>query len=143
MNNPLVAAVTVEGAGNIVPTVTGTGQVQVGTLTASKSVMAPTVNATASLTVGGGSTVSKIVYYSTASITPAAVAAQSCSDQTYTVNGLTAADNLGSIRPPGALGNVGVSGYASAANTLDLHFCNPSAASVTPPAGVYVFLAMH
>ncbi|MGC9291813.1 MAG: hypothetical protein ACP5EP_03710 [Acidobacteriaceae bacterium] len=142
-NNSLLPAMTVEGAGNAVPTATGTGQMQVGTVVASNSVMAPTVNATASLTVGGGSTVGKVVYYATAPITPAVVAAQSCSDQTYTISGLTAADNLGSIRPPGALGNVSVSGYASAANTLDLHFCNPSAASVTPPAGVYGFLAMH
>ena len=77
------------------------------------------------------------------SITPTAVAATSCSDQTVAVTGLLTTDMLSQIAPPAALGNVSMSGYASAANTLTLHFCNPSAASVTPPAGVYTFRATH
>jgi len=77
------------------------------------------------------------------SVTPAAVAAASCSDQTVNVTGLLATDMLSQIAPPAALGNVSMSGYASAANTLTLHFCNPSAASVIPPAGVYTFRATH
>jgi hypothetical protein len=77
------------------------------------------------------------------SFSPAAVATASCSDQTVSVNGLLATDLLSQIAPPAALGNVSMSGYASAANTLTLHFCNPSAASVTPPAGVYTFRATH
>jgi hypothetical protein len=131
-DGPLEASVTVTGNGNVAPATPGNGNVQTGTITLSGSI-----------TVGGGSKVNAINYYSTASITPTAVSAQTCSDQTFTVTGLTTSDNLGSITPPAALGNVSVSGYVSAANTLDLHFCNPSAASVTPPAGVYGFLAMH
>jgi hypothetical protein len=77
------------------------------------------------------------------SVTPTAVAAASCSDKTVTVNGLLATDILSQIAPPAALGNVSMTGYASAANTLTLHFCNPSTASVTPPAGVYTFRATH
>lgn len=131
---------------------TGTGNTSctftLGTLNAGSAVNAPTVTATSavatpSLTVGGGTAVTHVAYYSTGAVTPTAVAAQSCSDQTFAVSGLTAADNVGSVQPPGALGNVSLLGYASAANTLTLHFCNVSAASVTPPAGSYAFLAMH
>lgn len=119
-----------------------------GVLNAGAAVNAPAVAAsssvtTPSLTVGGGSAVTKISYDSTGPVTPAAVAAQSCSDQTFAVSGIVATDNLGSIHPPGALGNVSVEGYVSATNTLTLHFCNVSSASVIPPAGAYSFLAMH
>ncbi|MEO7005314.1 MAG: hypothetical protein ABI064_07725 [Acidobacteriaceae bacterium] len=137
---------------NTVDCGTGTGDTSctftLGILNAGTSVNAPTVAASAavttpSLTVGGGSAITHAAYDSTGSITPAAVAATSCSDQTFAVSGLTAADNLGSIHPPGVLGNLSMQGYASAANTLTLHFCNVSAASVIPPAGAYTFLAMH
>ena len=131
---------------------TGTGNTSctftLGILNAGSSVNAPTVVASASITtpslsVGAGSTVSQISYYTTGAVTPTAVAAQSCNDQTFTVNGLVATDNLGSIRPPAALGNLSMDGYPSAANTVLLHFCNVSAASVIPPSGAYTFLAMH
>jgi hypothetical protein len=137
---------------NTVDCGTGTGDTSctftLGTLNAGTSVNAPTITAsssvaTPSLTVGGGSAITHVAYYTTGTITPAAVAAQSCSDQTFSVSGLTAADNLASVHPPGALGNVSVDAYSSAANTLTLHFCNASAVSVVPPAGAYTFLAMH
>ena len=119
------------------------GVVNAGTAVNAPAVAAGTSVTTPSLTVGGGSAVTHVSYDATAAITPAAVGAGACSDQTFAVSGLAAADDLGSIRPPAGLGNVSVDGYASAANTLTLHFCNASAASVTPPAGVYSFLAMH
>ena len=131
---------------------TGTGDTSctftVGTLQAGSTVNSPSVVASQSMTtptlnVGSGSTVSHISYYTTGSITPASVQAQSCSDQTFTVTGLSATDNLGSIRPPAPLGNVSMNGYASAANTLILHFCNMTATGAVPPAGAYTFLAMH
>ncbi len=126
---------------NTVDCGTGTGDTSctftLGVLNAGTAVTTP------SLTVGGGSALSHVALLSTGAVTPAAVGAQSCSDQTFTVSGIAATDNLGSIRPPGGLGNVSVAGYASATNTLTLHFCNVSAASVTPPAGSYTFLAMH
>lgn len=80
---------------------------------------------------------------STGAITPAAVTAQTCSDQTFTVAGLLTTDRISAISPPSALGNVSVQGYVSAANTLLLHFTNPSVANVTPPAGSYTFAAFR
>jgi hypothetical protein len=95
------------------------------------------------LQVGGGTVLSAINLYSTASITPTVVSASSCSDQTFSVSGLAAADNVSSVTPPSALGNLSLNAYATAAGTILLHFCNPSASPVTPPAGVYSFLAVH
>lgn len=93
----------------------------------------------ASLVVGAGSTVNAINYYVTASITPTSVTNATCSDQTFTISGLTTSDSITAVKPPSSLGNVTINGYVSASNTLLLHFCNPSAAPVTPPAGVYSF----
>jgi hypothetical protein len=92
---------------------------------------------------GGGSAITSMVIYSTGNITPTAVAANSCSDQTFAVTGLLATDRISQATPPAALGNVSLNAYPSAAGTVLLHFCNPSSSSVTPPAGVYSFLAVH
>jgi hypothetical protein len=102
-----------------------------------------TCNITTSMTVGGGTALHAMNLYSTASITPTAVTASSCSDQTFVVSGLLATDRVSSIAPPSVLGNLSLGGYASAANTVLFHFCNPSSSPVTPPAGVYSFLAVH
>jgi hypothetical protein len=131
---------------------TGTGDTSctftLGVLNAGSAVNSPSVVASASVTtpslnVGAGSTVSRIGYYTTGVVTPAAVPAQSCNDQTFTVSGLMVTDNLGSIRPPASLGNLSMGGYASAVNTVLLHFCNVTTTSTVPPAGAYTFLAMH
>ena len=131
---------------------TGTGDTSctftLGILNAGNSINSPTVSASASITtpslsVGGGSPISHVAYYTTGVVAPTSVAAQSCSDQTFTVSGLVAADNLGSIHPPTALGNLSIEGYTSSANTVSFHFCNVSATSAVPPAGAYTFLAMH
>jgi hypothetical protein len=119
-----------------------------GTLNAGSSINSPAVVASASITtpsldVGGGSPISHIGYYTTGAVTPVAVPAQSCNDQTFPVSGLVVADNLGSIRPPAALGNLSVDGYSSATDTVLLHFCNISTTSAVPPIGAYTFLAMH
>lgn len=131
---------------------TGTGDTSctftLGILNAGSSVNSPSVVASASITtpslnVGAGSAISRIGYFTTGAVTPTAVAAQSCNDQTFSVSGIAATDNLGSIRPPASLGNLSMSGYANAANTVLLHFCNMATTSAVPPAGAYTFLAMH
>lgn len=90
-----------------------------------------------------GTMLTQMASYSTASITPAAVSAASCSDQTFPLQGVTTADRISNIIPPAALGNVSLNGYISASDTLLLHFCNPSGSSAIPPAGVYSILAVH
>jgi len=90
-----------------------------------------------------GSTLSRMTLYSTASISPSAVTGASCADQAFPLKGATTADRISNIVPPSALGNVSLNGYISAPDTLLLHFCNPSGAIATPPAGVYAILAVH
>lgn len=113
------------------------------TSASASTVAASTSVKTAQLTVGSSSPVNAVTFYSTGAITPASVPGASCSDQTFSVAGLQTIDNLGSISPPAALGNISINGYVSAANTLTLHLCNVSQTSATPPAGAYAFLAMH
>jgi hypothetical protein len=113
-------------------------------LTSSLKTFNVPVKVNGTLQVGpSGSPVTQFVLYSTPSIRPAAVKAATCLDQTFTVPGLTTADRLTALTPPSTLGNVSLTAYVSVANTLLLHFCNPSASSVIPPAGVYSFLATH
>jgi len=90
-----------------------------------------------------GSGLSQMKIYSTASITPAAVGAATCSDQTFALEGVTTADRVSNVTPPGALGNISINAYISARDKLLLHFCNPGASSVSPPRGIYSVLAVH
>lgn len=95
------------------------------------------------LTVGEGSPLSRMKIYATAGIAAANVAAQSCKDVTQTVQGLAKADLITGITPPKSLGNLSLNAYASAPDTLTLHFCNPAPSSVSIPSGVYSFLSVH
>ncbi len=92
-----------------------------------------------------GATVNKILYLETGNITPAAVTANTCSDQTFAVTGLVqTSDLIGEVKyPTGTLGNLSLNGLVSANNTILLHFCNPSAANATPPAGNYGFVVFR
>lgn len=95
------------------------------------------------LTLGEGSPLSRMKIYSTPSIATANVAAQSCKDVTQAVPGLTKSDLITGITPPKSLGNLSLNTYASAADTLTLHFCNPTSSSVAVPSGVYSFLSVR
>jgi hypothetical protein len=95
------------------------------------------------LTVGEGSPLSKMKIYATHSVPPATVAAQSCVDVTETLSGLAKSDLVTAIAPPGPFGSLSLNAYASAADTLTLHFCNPTKTSVAIPSGVYSFLGVH
>jgi hypothetical protein len=95
------------------------------------------------LTVGEGSPLTRMKIYSTPSVAGTTVAAQSCKDVTQAVSGLAKSDLITGITPPRAFGSVSLNAYASAPDTLTLHFCNPTAASVAIPSGVYSFLSVH
>jgi hypothetical protein len=90
-----------------------------------------------------GSDLSQMKIYSTSSITPTAVPATTCSDQTFALEGVTTADRVSNVTPPGTLGNISINAYILARDTLLLHFCNPSAFGVSPPRGIYSLLAVH
>jgi len=95
------------------------------------------------LRLGEGSPLSKMKIYSTSSVAASAVQAHSCVDVAAQVPGLAKPDLITAISPPKNLGNLSLNAYTGASDTLTLHFCNPTAASVPIPAGAYTFLAVH
>lgn len=101
------------------------------------------IQAGSTLTLGAGTPLSQMKVYRTDGIAGSRVPAQSCVDVKASVPGLTEADQITGLRPPLPLGNLSMNGYASAAGIVTLHFCNPTALSVSIPAGAYSFLAMH
>jgi hypothetical protein len=93
-------------------------------------------------TLGAGTALSQMKIYTT-KLGGTPVPAQSCVDVTGTAAGLAVTDEVSGVRPPAPLGNLALNAYAKEANSVTLHFCNPSAASVNTPAGAYSFLAVR
>lgn len=86
-------------------------------------------------------------YIIRASLTPAATAAATAVEQTFTSASTGANLNLGALRvgdfvtinPPSITAGVGIVGArVSAAGTLAITFSNSTAGSLTAPAGTYV-----
>jgi hypothetical protein len=100
------------------------------------------VNASDSLTVGGGTPITQMRVYSQ-TITPASVGAATVAEQTFTVTGLTTADKV--VVNPAAISNAtGIAGArVSAADTLAVRFVNPTAGALTPTAGTWTVLALR
>ncbi|HEX4486300.1 MAG TPA: hypothetical protein VH088_08555 [Terriglobales bacterium] len=95
------------------------------------------------LTVGSGSPLSQMKMFSTKPVERRPVPPQSCIDLAGAAPGLTANDMVTGIKPPAPLGNLSVTGYTVAADSVNLHFCNASTAAGNVPAGSYSFLAVH
>jgi hypothetical protein len=102
-----------------------------------------TIMAGNTLTVGAGSPLSQMKMFSTNASGGRPVPGQSCVDLVGSAPGLTAADMVTAIKPPGALGNLSVTGYANGPNSVNLHFCNAGSAAANLPSGSYSFLAVH
>jgi len=67
-------------------------------------------------------------------LSPAAVAANTTAEQTFTVNGLQVGDWVGVIKPTTQAGIAVTGARVSAANTLAIAFGNFTAGSLTPTA---------
>lgn len=75
----------------------------------------------------------------TATITPASVATITAVEQTFTVTGATTKDAV-FVTPPGHTVGVTIGACrVTAANTVAVCWVNPTAGSLTPPAGDYKF----
>jgi len=82
-------------------------------------------------------------YLILASLTPASVATITCAEQSFTVNGLKVGDIV-MVNPPSITAGVSLTAArVSAANTLTITFCNPTAGSLTPAAGSYAINVMR
>jgi hypothetical protein len=74
-------------------------------------------------------------------LTPAATAAVSVVEQTFTIAGVNVGDTV-VVSAPGVTAGVGIAGArVTAANTVGISFANTTAGSLTAPAGVYRFVA--
>ena len=75
------------------------------------------------------------------SLTPVSVAANSTVEQSYTINGLSLAnDQVSDVSYTGGAWsvNVSIANYRiSANNTLTVSYTNPTGSGVTPPSGTY------
>ena len=79
----------------------------------------------------------------TQTITPASVAAATVAEQTFTVTGLTTADDV-FVNPAAIVNATGIAGVrVSAANTLAIRYVNPTAGALTPTAGTYAIVAFR
>ena len=83
----------------------------------------------------------------TATITPASVGSQSCSEQSFSVSGLSTGDVLLAVAQPSTNSpgtNIAIGGSrVSAANTVSIQFCNVSRNNSTPVSGTYTFALMR
>jgi hypothetical protein len=95
------------------------------------------------LTLGSGTAISQMKIFTTNSISDSRVSPQSCIDVSGAAAGVAASDQITGVKPPKPLGNLSLTAYASGADTVTLHFCNPSTSAVTIPRGAYSFLAVH
>lgn len=76
-------------------------------------------------------------------LTPASVAAATCAEQTFTVQGLQVGDFV-DVTPPGITAGVALTcARVSAANTLAVTFVNPTAGALVPLAGVHRIQVMR
>lgn len=76
-------------------------------------------------------------------ITPASVGAATVAAQTFTVTGLTTADDV-FVNAASIANAVGIAGVrVSAADTLEVRFVNPTAGSLTPTAGTWDIVAFR
>jgi hypothetical protein len=104
---------------------------------------ASTTRSLVSTTQSGGLQLLKL----TASITPTSVASQGCTEQSFTVSGISTGDVLLSVLQPSTSSpgaNIAIGGFrVSAANTVAVQFCNASRNNSSPTAGVYTFALMR
>lgn len=90
-----------------------------------------------------GTGLTRVAKYS-AALTPSAVSANTCAEQTFTVTGIAAGDVV-AVNKPTAQAGLGVAGArASATNTVAVNFCNTTGSPITPTAAeTYLFTAIR
>jgi len=82
-------------------------------------------------------------YLITASITPAATAAVSAVEQTFTVKGLKVGDYVDVVPPSDVAGVSAVVARVTQADTIGIKFVNPTAGSLTAAAGNYTISVLR
>jgi hypothetical protein len=94
------------------------------------------------LTLGGGTPISRMDIQHV-EVKGFDVPARDCADLDLAVPHVVLGEQIASLTPPAALGNLSVSAYVTKTNTLTLHFCNISLQPTNAPTGRYSFLAVQ
>jgi hypothetical protein len=102
--------------------------------------------ATNGVTIGSSSLATPIkgVFFIDSAQTPGSQATITCAPQSFTVTGVTTADQVVLVQWP-ATGNgtgYGVS-HVTATNTIAQVVCNPTAGSLTPAAGTFTYMVVR
>lgn len=122
---------------------TGTDMVLTGGLTTDHAVVGQAGAGGSGLTVGpSGTRLTQVRKYTT-SLTPASVPANSTSEQSFTVTGLSTNDLVWLNGPAPTAGVVPVHTRVSAADTIRIVFANVTAGALTPASGTYLVLAIR
>jgi hypothetical protein len=97
-------------------------------------------NLAGNTTIGSGSNLTKFARYRQ-TITPTSVSANTSSEQSFTVTGLSTSDIV-YINPPSNVTGLGITGVrVSSANTIAITFSNSTGGALTPPSGTYSIAA--
>lgn len=84
------------------------------------------------------------ILFLSASVTPASVAAASTAEQSVTVTGVQALDEVVMVSYPARTNSTAPTGArVSAANTVQVEYVNPTAGALTPPSGTYQFIVFR
>lgn len=100
------------------------------------------ISAATSVTVGGGTAITKIVVTGI-TFSPTSVAAATCAERTATLTGVTSADRIVFNQPVLSGAVAAVAARASGADTVAVTFCNPTAGALIPASGTYTFTAIR
>ena len=91
-------------------------------------------NLTSLTLAGAGATTLLAVYHTTATLTPAAVAANTTAEQTFAVTNVAVGDII-NVNKPTSQAGLGLAGVrVASAGNIGITFVNATAASITPTA---------
>jgi hypothetical protein len=117
--------------------VASAGQVAIQFQNLTAATITPTAGETYSFGLVAALSPAPIMTKITQTLTPAAVAANTTAEQTFTVAGLISGTEV-YVTKPSVTANLVIAGVrVSAANTLAINFANNTAATITPPAEAY------
>jgi hypothetical protein len=96
------------------------------------------------ITVGTGNNLSFLAITNAGTITPSSVGANGCSDQTFSLSAITTSMRVWVQFPAGVTTNTLIGGaWPTGSGTVNIHFCNPTGGSLTPPSGQYEFFLIQ
>ena len=100
----------------------------------------PVLNLASGYRIVGSNLVTAVTKY-TLNVTPTSVAAQTCSNQSFTATGVLVNDGFSTLSVPALMTGLTYTVQPSGANTVNMQFCNITASAIIPAAGTYAWTA--